>query len=116
MANLLNVGWDLVKDIDKTNLKKIAKAPLKDLKKIAIDKIYPGKKNKFITLVPDIDTGSIVYIGDGKETKSLVAFWKILKRAYTHIEAMTSYMSPAYAKAILKIFLSLFTCQIDFML
>jgi transposase len=100
VANHLDVGWDLIKDIDKTDLKRFEKVVFKDFKQIAIDEIYLGKKGKFITIVLNIETGAIVYVGDGKGADSLDNFWSKVKRSKAIIEAVASDMSAAYAKAI----------------
>lgn len=50
VAQHLNVGWDLVKQIQKQNLQRHFSQPkLRDLKRIAIDEIYIGKKHKYLT-------------------------------------------------------------------
>jgi transposase len=102
VANLLHVGWDLIKDIDKTDLKRFQKISLKNVKRIAIDEIYLGKKEKFVTIVLNIDTGAIIYVEKGKGAESLDPFWKKIKHSKANIEAVTSDMSPAYTKAILE--------------
>ena len=100
VANHLGVGWDLIKDIDKTDLKRFEKVVFKDIKQIAIDEIYLGKKEKFITIVLNIKTGAIVFVGKGKGADSLDEFWLKIKRSKAIIEAVASDMSGAYAKAI----------------
>ncbi len=102
VANLLGVGWDLIKSIDKTDLKRFEKVSFKEIKQIAIDEIYLGKKDKFITIVLNIETGAIVYVGDGKGTDSLDNFWLKIKRSKAKIEAVASDMSGAYAKAVME--------------
>ena len=52
VANHLNVSWDVIKDIQKRNLKKRYKS-LK-LKRIAIDEITIGKGDRYLTIVLDI--------------------------------------------------------------
>ncbi len=100
VANHLGTGWDLIKDIDKSNLKRLQKPSLKGVTQIAVDEIYLGKKEKYITIVLDIDTGAIIHVGKGKGGDALDPFWKRLKQTKTTIEAVASDMSPAYGKAI----------------
>jgi transposase len=90
----------MIKDIDKTDLKRFEKVTFKGIKQIAIDEIYLGKKGKYITIVLNIETGAIVYVGKGKGTDSLDEFWSKIKRSKATIEAVASDMSPAYTKAI----------------
>jgi len=101
VSKLLKVSWDTVKDIEKRYLKKhFDKPKLKHLKHLAIDEIYLGKKTKFITLVMDLVTGAVVYIGDGKGADALTAFWKKLKLSQAKIEAVAMDMGKAYIKAV----------------
>jgi len=101
VAKLLKVSWNTIKDIEKRYLKKHYDKPkLKDLKRLAIDEIYLGKKTKFVTLVMDLVTGAVVYIGDGKGGDALIAFWKKLKLSKAKIEAIAMDMGKAYIKAV----------------
>ena len=101
VANLLNVSWGTIKDIDKRYLKKKYDKPkLTALKRIAIDEIYLGKRTKYITLVMDLESGAVVYVGDGKGAQSLEPFWKKIRRIKSNIEAVAMDMGPAYIKAV----------------
>jgi len=96
----LGVGWDLIKEIDKSDVKKFENPPLKDLKQIAIDEISFGKGHNYITVVLNIESGAIVFIGDGKGSDSLDPFWQKLKRAKAKVEAVATDLSPAYISAV----------------
>lgn len=101
VARLLKVSWGTIKDIEKKYLKKhFDKPKLKELKRIAIDEIYLGKKTKYLTLVMDLVTGAVVYIGNGKSADALKPFWKKLKCAKAKIEAVAMDMGRAYIRAV----------------
>jgi len=101
VAKLLKVSWGTIKEIEKKYLKKhFDKPKLKHLQRIAIDEIYLGKKTKYLTLVMDLVTGSVVYIGNGKGADALTLFWKKLKRSKAKIEAVAMDMGRAYIKAV----------------
>ena len=101
VAKLLKVSWGTIKDIEKDYLKKhFDKPKLKHLKRIAIDEIYLGKKTKYLTLVMDLVTGAVVYIGDGKGSDALKSFWKKLRISKAKIEAVAMDMGKAYIKAV----------------
>ena len=101
VAKLLKVSWGTIKEIEKKYLKKhFDKPKLKHLKQIAIDEIYLGKKIKYLTIVMDLVTGAVVYIGDGKSADALKPFWKKLKSAQANIEAVAMDMGKAYIKAV----------------
>ena len=101
VAKHLKLSWDLIKSIQKNHLeKKYGRPKLKKLKRIAIDEIYVGKRG-YLTIVLDVLTGTVVFVGDGKGSDALEPFWKKL-RSYRklQIEAAAIDMSPAYIKAI----------------
>lgn len=97
----LDISWDLANDIQKRRLgKRFGRPKLKRLKHLAIDEIYLGRRHKFITLVLDLDSGAVVYVGDGKGADALKPFWKRLQGAGAKIQAVATDMSPAYISAV----------------
>ncbi len=91
----LGVSWDVIKDIQKRYLKKhFGRPKLRHLERIAIDEISIGKRHKYLTVVLDIDTGAVVFVGDGKGAAALVPFWKRLKSSRAKIKAVAIDMSP----------------------
>jgi transposase len=100
-ARHLDVGWDLIKDIQKRNLqRRFGKPKLKRLKHIAIDEVAVGKGHQYFTLVLDLLTGAVVYVGDGKGVQALTAFWKRLRAARAKIKAVATDMGKAYIRAV----------------
>jgi len=78
----LGVSWDVIKDIQKCNLhRRFAKPKHSKLKGIAIDKISLGKGHRYLTIVLDLSTGAVVFVGDGKGGDALEPFWERLKRS-----------------------------------
>ncbi len=102
VARHLGVSWDVIKEIQKRNLqKRYSKPKLNKLKKIAIDEISIGKGHKYQTIVLDLITGAVVFVGDGKGADAPDPFWKRLKPASANkIKAVAIDMSPAYISAI----------------
>jgi transposase len=103
----LGVSWDVVKDIQKRYLlRHFSKPKLKKLRRIAIDEISVGKGQKYLTVVLDLKSGVVVFVGDGKGGDALEPFWKRLKRAKAkakvQIEAVAIDMSVAYVCAVQK--------------
>lgn len=97
----LNISWDIVKDIQKRNLNKhFAKPKLKHLKHLAIDEIAVGKGHRYLTVVLDLKSGAVVFVGDGKGADALLSFWKRLRASHAKIEAVATDMSPAYIDAV----------------
>jgi transposase len=97
----LSLSWDVIKSIQKRYLqKKYSRPNLNELNQIAIDEIYIGKRG-YLTIVMDIHTGAVVFVGDGKGSEALEPFWARLRRyRKVRIEAVAIDMSPAYIKAI----------------
>ena len=101
IAHLLQTSWDFIKNIIKRHLKKKYDKPkLGKLKYIAIDEIYLGKKQGYMTLVLDLKSGAVVFTALGKKGEVLSPFWKRLKRFKTTIQAVATDMGPAYIKAV----------------
>tara|TARA_B100001971_G_scaffold192633_1_gene197101 strand:+ start:87 stop:1349 length:1263 start_codon:yes stop_codon:yes gene_type:complete len=100
-ANHLGVSWDVVKNIQKRYLQRRFRRPkLKHLERIAIDEISIGKGHRYLTVVLDLASGAVVFIGEGKGADSLDPFWKKLCGAGAKIKAVATDMSPAYTFAV----------------
>jgi transposase len=103
VARHLGVSWDVIKDIQKGDLsRRYAKPKLKHLRQIAIDEIAVGKGHRYLTVVLDLQSGAVVFVGDGKGGGALGPFWKRLRQCKTKIEAVAMDMSPAYHDAVSK--------------
>jgi transposase len=101
VAHHLDVGWDLVKDIQKRDLsRRYAKPKLKHLRAIAIDEIAIAKGHRYLTTVMDLESGAVVFVGDGKGADALKPFWKRLRPSGAKIEAVAMDMSAAYRQAV----------------
>lgn len=101
VAKHLGVSWDMIKDIQKRDLsRRYAKPKLKHLRHIAIDEISIAKGHRYLTIVLDLESGAVVFVGDGKGAKALQPFWKRLRGSKAKIEAVAMDMSPAYREAV----------------
>lgn len=102
VAQLVGLGWDAVKDIQKRYLTKRHRLPrLKGVKRIAIDEISIGKHHKYLTVVLDLDSGRVLFVGDGKGADALKPFWRRVKRCkQCKIRTVAIDMSPAYIGAV----------------
>jgi len=99
----LKVSWDVIKDIQKRYLAKKYKRPrLKHVTRIAIDEISIGRGHRYLTVVLDLKSGAVIFVGDGKGSDALIPFWKRLKYARANIKAVAIDMSPAYIAAVLE--------------
>lgn len=101
VARHLRVSDWLVRDIEKRWLgKHFTKVRLKDLTHIAIDEISIKKGHKYVTIVMDLESGAVVFVGDGKGAEALKPFWKSLTASHARVEAVAIDMSAAYQQAV----------------
>lgn len=101
VARHLKISWDVIKDMQKRDLQRRYQQPkLSRLTQIAIDEIHIGTGQKYITVVLDLLSGAVVFIGKGKGSEALEPFWRQLKRAGAKIKAVAVDMSPAYTLAV----------------
>jgi transposase len=101
VADHLQVGWDTVKDIQARSLqRRFGKPKLHKLKEIAIDEIAVGKGHHYVTVVLNLRSGAVVFVGDGKGVEALEPFWKRLRRSRARVQAVATDMSAAYIRAV----------------
>ena len=81
----LGLHWNTVKEIEKLYLmKKHARVDLSVTTSIVIDEFHIGRKG-FLTIVRDLTTGAVLFIGDGKSGDSLAPFAQRLKSSACQI-------------------------------
>jgi transposase len=96
VARHLGVSWDVIKDIQRRDLqRRFARPKLGGLKRIAIDEIAVGKGQRYLTVVLDLETGAVVFVGDGRGGDALKPFWKRLRRAKARVEAVSTHLKGA---------------------
>jgi transposase len=101
VARHLGVSWNVVKAILKTDLERRFRRPkLQGLRRIAIDEVSIERGHRYLTIVLDLDSGAVVFVGEGKGADALDPFWKRLRRSGVRIEAVATDMSQAYIRAV----------------
>jgi transposase len=101
LAVLLHVGWDLIKSIVKRHLRRRYGRPrLRDVRRIAIDEINLGRRFGFSTIVLDLDSGAVIYVGKGRNAAALDRFWPRLRASRAKIEAVALDMGASYRAAV----------------
>lgn len=101
VAELLGVGWDLVKEIVQKDLQTRAAArSWAGVRRIAIDEIAVKKGHHYLTVIVDLDTGEALYTATGHDHLSLKAFFERLTREGTTLEAIAVDMGTGYRKGI----------------
>jgi transposase len=101
VARHLGISWHTVKEIQKRYLQRQFSNPsLKALKRIAIDEISVGHGHRYLTVVLDLHSGAVVFVGEGKGADALNLFWKRLKASRARIDAVAMDMSQTYIAAV----------------
>jgi transposase len=101
VARHLGVSWDFVKEVQKRDLmRRFSRPKLSGLRLIAIDEIAVRKGHRYLTVVLDLETGAVVFVGDGKGGEALEPFWRRLRRSRARLDAVAIDMSAAYARAV----------------
>jgi transposase len=101
VADHLQVSWDLIKEIQREHLLRHYERPkLKGVREIAIDEISIGKGHRYLTVVLDLQSGAVLFVGDGKGADALLPFWRRLRASHAKIRAVAIDMSLAYINAV----------------
>jgi transposase len=100
ISKYFNVEWHIIKNCEKSVLKKKYKhIILKNVKVIGLDEIYISRKKnseQYITVVRDLESGAVLYVGEGKGSDALKKFSHRLKKSKSCIDAIAMDMSKAY--------------------
>ena len=103
IAWFLDVSWDMVRNIQMEFLQKEYSTPdLSNLRYISIDEFATHKGQIYKTIVVDLETGRIVFVGDGNGKAALDDFWKKLGDKKKDIKAVCTDLSSAYTNAVTK--------------
>jgi transposase len=98
-AKFTNPEWRTVKEIEKSYLKKkYRRIPLKDVEVIGIDEIHLGKAG-YRTIVIDLRSGAVLFIGHGRDVEALKPFKRKLASSSCQIKMVAVDMAPSYTKA-----------------
>lgn len=101
IAWFLGVSWDMVRNIQMEFLQKeYGDVDMSNLRFISIDEFATHKGQVYKTIVVDLETGRIVFVGDGNGKASLDTFWEKLGKHKANIEAVCTDLSSAYTNAV----------------
>lgn len=67
---------------------------------IGIDEFAVRKGHVYKTIVVDLETGHIIYVGDGKGADALDKFWKRVAKYKARIECVATDLSAAFISAV----------------
>ena len=63
-------------------------------------KLYLGRTRKYITLVMDMESARIIWVGEGRGAEALREFWRRFKLSGARLKAVAMDMSGAYACSV----------------
>lgn len=102
VAEHTGLHWATVKAIDRRRMKRNLpkKADLCKLRYLGVDEVSVRRGHRYLTTVVDLETGRVVYVGEGRRTDSLEPFIRRLKRLGVKLQAVALDMWKPFAKAI----------------
>lgn len=101
----LNIHWDTVKEIHSLYLRKeFKKRRLSHLRYLGVDELAIRKGHNYLTIVIDLETGEVVWVGRGRSKYSLSPFLKKLRRVKAPIKAIAMDMWAPYIEAVKEYF------------
>ena len=103
VSNHLGVSWDTVKEIHSSYLECHYSPPSLDgVENIGIDEFAVKKGHVYKTIVVDLDSGRVIYVGEGKGTKALKKFWRKVKRKNIKIKHVATDLSAAFIASVME--------------
>lgn len=103
VSNHLGVSWDMVKEIHSTYLERHYSPPSLDgVENIGIDEFAVRKGHVYKTIVVDLDSGRVLYVGDGKGADALAKFWKKVRRKGIRIKHVATDLSAAFIASVME--------------
>lgn len=105
VARMAGLSWDTVARIDRESIALAlgGSSPcLEGLRWIGVDEVSRTGGHVYFTIVTDLESGRVVWVGEGKKEESLAAFFRELgPKGRRKIVGVVSDLGPAYLAAIL---------------
>jgi transposase len=99
VARYLGMSWDTIKEIHSDSLrKKFRQRRVRHLRYLGVDEVAVRKGQNYLTIVVDLESGEVVWIGEGRKADALEPFMRRLKRAGAKIKAIAMDMWPATSR------------------
>jgi transposase len=101
VAFFLGVSWDMVKEIHSTYLQRHYCPPsLEGVESIGIDEFAVKKGHVYKTIVVDLMSGRILYVGNGKGADALDGFWKKVRKKGIKFKYVATDLSAAFTSSV----------------
>ena len=104
VADKFSMSWETVKNIDKKYLEaKFKNIDYGDLKRVSIDEIANKKGHDYLSIVMNLDTGKVIWVGEGRKEEDIDKFFLTLTEAQKNsITAASIDMWPAFINSVKK--------------
>ena len=103
VASRLDISWDTVNEIHSHYLSQHYSPPSLDgVECIGIDEFAVKKGHFYKTIVVDLASGRILYVGEGKGVDALEGFWKKVRRKKISIKYVATDLSAAFIASVLE--------------
>ena len=97
------MSWDTVKEIHSTCLERHYSPPsLEGVENTGIDEFAVRKGHVYKTIVVDLDSGRVLYVGDGKGADALAKCWRKVKRKGIKIRHVATDLSAAFTASVME--------------
>lgn len=100
VAGHFDVDWGSVKDVEKKYLnKKFEHIPLRHVTAIGIDEVFLGPtigKKGYLTIVRDMHSGAVLFVGKGRSAATLKDFTRKLRRSKAKIKVIAMDMGQSF--------------------
>lgn len=102
VATREGLSWSTVKRIDRKYLQLRSEArKFGEVRKLCVDEVAYRKGQRYLTIVSDYETHSVIWVGKGREKATVAAFFEALGPEKTaRIECVAMDMSKAYIAAV----------------
>jgi transposase len=104
VAKMAGLSWDTVCRVDKASIEMAlggTQPSLDGLRWIGVDEVSRTGGHVYFTVVTDLKSGKVVWIGEGKKGETLASFFKELGRKRCHrLEGVISDLGTAYVTTI----------------
>ncbi len=102
VSQYTGLHWSTIKEIDSKRLKRnLPRAKdLRELRYLGIDEVSVRRGHRYLSVIVNLQSGRVVYVGQGRRVESVAPFFRRLKRIGVRPRAIAMDMWPPFARAV----------------